>query len=184
MTRSLGDEAPGWVAVVQRVPFPLRIATSIWLLVSLVAYLAPSLAKDISPAWALFLALPMMLIALGMGLFILWRGAQTIIDTVNSVTAGNDPRNAVPKRSLAFVGGMGALQIYMMLYILIGFWLASITGTYVFSVILSCFLGAGLGFALFVRKPHPSNVKMFLGSGLFVTILFAFLMATVAVPPA
>lgn len=183
MPSSTDKTDPIWLRVMERVPFPVRIAATVWLLVSLVFFIAPDVASNLSPALALFVTLPMALVAFGTGLFILWAGANTIGDTVRSVAARKEDSDAPPKRSIAFIGGMGALQIYMMLYMLIGFWLASLSGSYALSTILSALLGVGLGYALFYRKPHPSNVKIFLGGGLFITVLFGILMATVAVPP-
>ncbi len=183
MPGSTDKVSPLWLRFMERVPFPVRIAATAWLLISLVFFIAPDLASNLSPALALFVTLPMALVAFGTGVFILWAGAKTIGDTMRSVAARKDDRDAALRRSIAFIGGIGALQIYMMLYMLIGFWLVSISGSYALSTILSALLAAGLGHALFYRKPHPSDVKIFLGGGLFVTLLFGLLMATVAVPP-
>lgn len=82
------------------------------------------------------------------------------------------------------MGGWGALNIYLIVYASLSFWLAHMTRAYTLSVLLSCLLSGGFLYILIKRRPLRGDVKILLYGGLAATILFGLVMATVAVPPA
>jgi len=176
---------PSPLRLLARLPLPVRILIVIWLCTSLVFYVgAPDSYANLPAPVSLVIALPMMIISIGLSVFILWRGVLTMITTARSVKAG---KAFTPKASKGFaptIGGIGALNIYMAIYMLTAFWLASLTKNYGLSVALSCLLAIGLVYCLLKRKPHPTDAKILLIGGLCVTVLFGVIMATVAVPPA
>jgi hypothetical protein len=171
--------------LVARTPFPVRILAVIWLALSLAFNLGlPASTANFPPAVRFLILLPMALLSLGLGVFTFWRGCKTIHSTMISVSNRQNVSFKSSRNSTTVIGGLGALQIYMILYMVAAFWLASARKSYGLSVVLSIILAAAIAYALFARKPHPKDVSVFLIGGLLITVLFGIIMATVAVPPA
>lgn len=176
---------PSPLRLVARLPMPVRILIVIWLCTSLVFYIgAPDSYANLPPPVSLAIALPMVIVSICLSIFIFWRGCLTILTTVRSVKEGESFKPNAPKGFAPTIGGIGALNICMAIYMLVAFWLASLTKSYGLSVVLSALLAMGLGYCLIKRKPHPTESKILLIGGLCVTVLFGLIMATVAVPPA
>jgi hypothetical protein len=164
----------------------LRAALVVWLIISFAFYVgAPSSTENLPPYAAFLAMLPSAAIALWLSLFVIWRGMVTIVFALRLIS--QSPRPEAPLTPVGFapsVGGWGALNIYLVAYAFPSFWLAQMTGAYALSVALSCLLSGGFLYILIKRRPLRSDVKILLYGGLAATILFALVMATVAVPPA
>lgn len=175
-----------WQRLLSGTPLILRAGLVIWMIVSLAFYVGGHSATANLPPYVAFLAvLPTAAIALWIPLLIIWRGIGTLIYAWRSIIQRNQPQTPlIPRGFASSVGGWGALQIYMVLYALLAFWLAHITRAYTLSVILSCVLAGSFIYVLAKRRPFRSDVKILLYGGLAVTSLVGLIMATVAVQPA
>jgi hypothetical protein len=172
-----------WPRALTAIPLPLRILAVIWLFLSIAFNIGlPGSTANLPPLASFLILLPMAILSIALGLFIFWCGFKTIYAAVLSVRSPKVDASTPKSHSFYFVGGMGALQIYLIVYMLAAFWLAKASGNYGASVGLSAILVAGISYALVARKPHPKDVKVFLIGGLLITILFGLIMATVAVP--
>ena len=175
-----------WQRTLSRTPLVLRAVLVVWLIVSFAFYVGgPSSTVNLPPYAAFLAVLPSAAIALWLSLFILWRGMGTLIFAFQSISQPHHIETQ--STSLGFassVGGWGALNIYLIVYASLSFWLAHMTHTYTLSVALSCVLSGGFIYALVKRRPLRSDVKILFYGGLAATILFGLIMATVAVPPA
>ena len=175
---------PRWSQTLAAIPLPLRILAVIWLCLSLVFNLgSPGSTANLPPITSFLILLPMAVLSIAFGLFIFWCGCKTIHAAILSVRSPKFDTSTPKNHSLYFLGGMGALQIYLILFMLAAFWLVKASGNYGASVALSAMLVAGISYALVAKKPHPKDVNVFLIGGLLTTIFFGLIMATVAIPP-
>ncbi|WP_150291621.1 hypothetical protein [Sphingobium estronivorans] len=175
-----------WQRIFSRTPLGLRAVLVVWLIVSFAFYVGgPSSTVNLPPYLAFLAILPSAAIALWLSLFIIWRGMGTLIFTLKSISQRHQPETS--STSLGFassVGGWGALNIYLVVYAPLSFWLAHMTRAYTLSVALSCVLSGCFIYVLIKRRPLRSDVKILLYGGLAATVLFCLIMATIAVPPA
>jgi hypothetical protein len=172
-----------WSKVLTAIPLPFRVLLMIWLVVSFASDIGlPGSTANLPPIAKFLILLPMAILSIAIGIFTLWRGCKTIHATTMSICSPKLENSTPKSQSFFLIGGMSALQIYLIGFMLAAFWLAEQSGNYGASVALSVLLAAGIGFALFARKLHPKDVKVFLIGGLLITILFGLIMATVAVP--
>jgi hypothetical protein len=175
-----------WQRTLSRTPLVLRAGLIVWLIVSFAFYVGgPSSTVNLPPYVAFLAVLPSAAIALWLSLFIIWRGMGTLLFTLRSISQRHQPKTSSPPLGFASsVGGWGALNIYLIVYASLSFWLAHMTRSYTLSVALSCVLSVGFIYVLTKRRPLRSDVKILLYGGLAATILFGLIMATIAVPPA
>jgi len=181
-TKHMNSKLP-WSKVIEAVPLPFRVLAVIWLVVSFAFNIGlPESTANLPPIAKFVILLPIAILSIAVGLFTFWRGCKTIQAATMSIFSHKVGESTPKSQTFSFIGGMGALQIYLMVFMLAAFWLAEQSGNYGASVALSVLLAAGIGFALFARKPHQKDVKVFLIGGLLITILFGLIMATVAEP--
>ena len=175
-----------WQRTLSRTPWALRVVLFVWLIVSFAFYVGgPSSTVNLPPYAAFLAVLPSATITVWLSLFIIWRGMGTLIFVLRSISQHHQPET--PSAPVVFgrsVGGWGALNIYLVAYALLSFWLAHITRTYTVSVALSCVLSGGFIYILAKRLPLRSDVKILVYGGLAITVLLGLIMATVAVVPA
>ena len=166
-----------------KVPAPVRFALAGWMLISLAFYLGlPCSTENVPPALRFIVLLPIALISLGLGALILWQGGLTIYRTIFCAVRGVAALGERDDSFSRFIGGVGALNIYLVVYSGTALGLARALGGYTISVILSGLIAITMGFLLFRRGRQPKDVKFFLWGGSLITIVFGILMATMAVP--
>ncbi|WP_300399445.1 hypothetical protein [uncultured Sphingobium sp.] len=175
-----------WRRTLSRTPLVLRAGLVVWLNISFAFYVGgPSSTVNLPPYAAFLAVLPSAAIALWLSLFVIWRGMATILFAWRSISQRSRPEApSTPVGVAPSVGGWGALNIYLIVYASLSFWLAHMTSAYTLSVVLSCLLSGGFLYILIKRRPLRGDVKILLYGGLAATILFGLVMATVAVPPA
>ena len=174
-----------WKVALEKVPLPIRLLFAAWIFLSLAFNLgSPSSTANLPPPVRFIVLLPMAIVSFGLSVFVLWNGGRTLFRASKSILAIVPERDGHQRSTLNFIGGVGAMNIYMIVYSLIAFGSIKPFGSYAVGMGLSCILCAGLAFLLFKRGPHPKDVKIFLWGSLGVTALFGIIMATVAAPPA
>lgn len=173
-----------WRSSIERVPKPIRLITAVWLIVSLAFNFGlPSSTANLSPIFRAVLLLPSAVISVGLAIYILWQGGITLWRTGKCGFGNFTSTDGERWLSNAFVGGIGALNIYMVAYFSAVIGISRSLGNYDVTTLMSAAIVAGMILVLFKRKPLPSDVKIFLWSSGIITAFFAVLFITVSAPP-
>jgi len=177
------DLGQHWANLVVKLPLPVRLALAAWLLASAALSIgAPSLVESLAPLPRVIVLLPAVILSLGASLFVLWSGCKTLF-RVSQAIAQTVPEPAGDPRPIhGFIGGIGAINIYLLAYGLVVFGSLEPFGGRGPSIALSGLLSAGLALVLFRRGPHPRDVRIFLWGSLGLTLFFGLLFLFVVSP--
>ncbi len=172
-----------WTKQIEKLPLPVRIVLGIWIIVSVALHLgAPAVTESLPPFARYLIMLPMALGSLGIAFFLLWSGCSTLFRAWKSVAGTGAGRASSLSPIQSLIGGLGALNIYLLACSWIVFVAMQSFGGRLIGIGLSLLLIGGLAFALFRRGPHPGDVKVFFWGALGLTSFLALLFILVAPP--
>lgn len=172
-----------WAKLVLKLPLPVRLALAAWLLVSAAVSIgAPSLVEGFSPLPRFIILLPAAILSLGASLFVLWSGCKTLFRVSQGISRAVPEPAGDPRPIHGFIGGIGAINIYLLAYGLVVFGSLELSGGRGPSIALSGLLSTGLALVLFRRGPHPRDVRIFLWGSLGLTLFFGLLFLFVMLP--
>jgi hypothetical protein len=164
-------------SAIARVPTPVRVILAVWVLVSVGFNVSsPSSTANLSPAVAFIALLPAALVSLGVAIYSFWHGGLTLVRTARYAMGRVSKTEERIQTSDRLIGGIGALNIYILAFFGTIFTTSHFLETYTVSIMVSIGVLTGMIFILVMRKRLPIDVKAFLWSAASVTLLFAVIM--------